>query len=162
MYLPEDCPNAFAIFVDWVYRAALSVLKTAKKEHVVAHVRTLYELYIFAEKLCMNELKNKVMDIQDNSLEAGFLMDGALCPKVHENSPEGSTLRTFCLRAMVYKAFDQQQDRPGVSYVLGPAILDEIHPIVTGYPTFYRSFFSAVEIWLTSLYLPATGVYAVR
>jgi hypothetical protein len=56
----EDSPGAFSLYVDWIYR---STLPTGNTEE---HLHNLYDLYIFAEKLCLVELKDKTMDsIQD-------------------------------------------------------------------------------------------------
>jgi hypothetical protein len=56
----EDSPGAFSLYVDWIYR---STLPTGNTEE---HLHNLYDLYIFAEKLCLLELKDKTMDsIQD-------------------------------------------------------------------------------------------------
>jgi hypothetical protein len=56
MHLPEDDPNAFSLFIDWIYRSKIPARYSKK------HKATLYNLYIFAEKVCLEDLGNAAMD----------------------------------------------------------------------------------------------------
>ncbi|KAE9381266.1 hypothetical protein N431DRAFT_278758, partial [Stipitochalara longipes BDJ] len=60
MYMPDDSAEAFSLFVDWLYRSKIPAGNTEK------HLHNLYDLYILAEKLEIDQLKDKAMDaIQD-------------------------------------------------------------------------------------------------
>lgn len=56
MDLPEETPGLFAIFIDWVDISNLSSIYSQ------AYFCNLFKLYVFAEKTCLNQLANKVMD----------------------------------------------------------------------------------------------------
>jgi len=139
MYLPEDCPTAFSLFVEWMYRSALPAPQTAQYDNVKA----LFELYIFAEKLCMSDLKNKTMDqIQDYSKKFDLQIDSATCLRAYENTPDESPLRIYSLWSMLYKTYSEhKRERPQSLQVLSLENLDEIYPIITASQDFFRDFF---------------------
>jgi hypothetical protein len=56
MHLPEEHPGAFSLSVNWLYRSRATHVNT------VRHWINLFNLYIFAEKLCLNELANRTID----------------------------------------------------------------------------------------------------
>jgi BTB/POZ domain len=56
MTLPADSPEAFDIFVRWIYGSALTPISAD-------HLETHYNLYALAEKLCMEALANQTMDV---------------------------------------------------------------------------------------------------
>jgi hypothetical protein len=101
MYMPEDSPGAFSLFVDWLYRSAIPMTNTE------AHLHNLYDLYIFAEKLCLAELKDQTMDsIQKMATKFDLrdqLITGELLKKVlGETSEPIGGLKRFCLDVMIY------------------------------------------------------------
>jgi hypothetical protein len=48
--MPEDEPGAFSLHIDWIYRS--TVLRRHSKT-VQSHIYNLYDLYIFADKICL-------------------------------------------------------------------------------------------------------------
>lgn len=101
MYMPEDSPGAFSLYVDWLYRSAIPMANTED------HLHNLYELYFLAEKLCLVVLKDKTMDsIQDMALKYGLkdeLITPELITKVLNNtSTRQDRLRSFCVWQMVF------------------------------------------------------------
>ncbi|KAL2072720.1 hypothetical protein VTL71DRAFT_12063 [Oculimacula yallundae] len=108
MYLPEDNPAAFDLYVEWVYR------KQIPAGHSESYLHNLYDLYIMAEKFCNVTLKDIVMDaVQDlakkhDLLDAMFARDQVL--KVFNNtSDEGEGLCLFLIHLICY-AFITRMD----------------------------------------------------
>jgi len=56
MSLPEDNPEAFSLFLDWLYTHTLPICSTE------AQLDDLYRLYFFAEKICQMNLADKAID----------------------------------------------------------------------------------------------------
>ncbi len=68
MYLPDDNPEAFTLFVDWLYRHKIP---SGNSE---SYIHTLYDLYIMANKMCLEDLMDATMDtIQDTAKEHDLL-----------------------------------------------------------------------------------------
>jgi hypothetical protein len=66
-------------------------------------VDDLYELYFFAEKLMLPDLRSRTMDqIQDASRELHLLPNQTTLKKAYEKTPSDSPLRSYCIRGMVY------------------------------------------------------------
>ena len=60
IYLPEDKPGAFSLFVDWIYRRKVPA---GNSDLFLAN---LYDLWLFATKICHTKLADDAMDqIQD-------------------------------------------------------------------------------------------------
>jgi hypothetical protein len=56
MGLPEDEPDVFSIFVHWLYRGSVPSI-TCQKD-----LDNLLSLYIFSEKLCLDDFCDSVLD----------------------------------------------------------------------------------------------------
>ncbi|KAE9381260.1 hypothetical protein N431DRAFT_322954, partial [Stipitochalara longipes BDJ] len=102
MYMSDDSPEAFSLYVDWLYRSSIPIVNTE------AHLRSLYELYLLADKLCLIELKDKTMDtIQDMAVKYDLkdeLIKPILVTKVIQNTlTKMEGLRSFCVHQMVWK-----------------------------------------------------------
>ncbi|KAE8448306.1 hypothetical protein EG329_009550 [Mollisiaceae sp. DMI_Dod_QoI] len=101
IYLAEDPPGAFSIFLDWLYRRAI---RTGNSE---THLHDLFDLYIFSEKTCDDELKDKTMDvIQDMASTLDLQLEivrSDLLDKVIKHLPARVRgLKDFCARLMAY------------------------------------------------------------
>jgi hypothetical protein len=97
--MPEDSPTTFSIFVEWLYQGAIP------NGHSESYVDGLYELYLFAEKICMisPDLENIIMDrIQDISRPNNLLPKPATVRKVFQNAVEYSFLKIYCVQALVF------------------------------------------------------------
>ncbi len=100
IYMPEDSPGAFSLYIDWLYRSHIPL------GHTDEYVYNLYYLYLFAEKLCLSTLKDKTMDrIQDVALEyklSDILFTPELVKKVFNGVLGYEGLPKFCTFAMIY------------------------------------------------------------
>jgi hypothetical protein len=56
--LPEDCPRAFKVFVEWLHLSRMSEVES----YVSRKQNTLLELGIFASKYDIPELQDRAMD----------------------------------------------------------------------------------------------------
>jgi hypothetical protein len=111
MYMPEDEPGAFALSVDYIYR---SKIPTGNTEN---HLNNLYDFYYLAEKLCLTELKDKIMDsIQDMAWKYD-LKDQLVTPKLikramQQVSPVNEGLKHFCIYNMVFVLLSKWHQDP--------------------------------------------------
>jgi hypothetical protein len=111
MYMPEDEPGAFALFVDYIYR---SKIPTGNTEN---HLNNLYDFYYLADKLCLTGLKDKIMDaIQDMAVKYD-LRDQLITHKIIRNamkqaSPTNVGLKCFTIRALVFVYLLRRQKDP--------------------------------------------------
>ncbi|KAI9712190.1 MAG: hypothetical protein M1812_006924 [Candelaria pacifica] len=63
MYLPDDDPDAFELFVNWLYGARLVPIRYFFHHKLVEKdVITLCKLHVLASKLCIEPLMNLVID----------------------------------------------------------------------------------------------------
>jgi hypothetical protein len=108
MDMPEDSAAAFSLFIEWLYHG------TIPNGCTQSYVDSLYDLYIFAEKICMDspELKDNTMDeTQDASRLYNMLPKPAMVRKVFQNTVEGSELKIYCGLALVFYLNKQREDR---------------------------------------------------
>ncbi|KAI9640785.1 hypothetical protein NHQ30_010625 [Ciborinia camelliae] len=102
--MPEDDPKVFELFVHWLYRGTIAEVKSRESEDII----TLFDLYIFAEKLCINELANKTMDALQNMGKESDQLIGIsvdLAAKICGNTSLTSPLRKFCLHSLLHKYY---------------------------------------------------------
>ncbi len=103
MYLPKDDPAAFEIFVNWLYRGSIDKLPTSDDLLLVDKaLKRIVGLYILADKLCINPLKNAAM----NSLQQGSLANNSVLylsyTLIYESTVAGSPLRRFAAKLAVW------------------------------------------------------------
>ena len=111
MYLPDDNPAAFDLYVEWVYR------KRIPSGHTESYLHSLYDLYIMADKFCNIALKDTVMDtIQDLARKHDLfdpIFTKELVDKVFNyTSNETGCLALFLIHLMCY-AFISRMDGKG-------------------------------------------------
>jgi len=101
--MPENEPGTISLYIDWIYRSAVPC---GRSKTVQSHIYNLYDLYIFADKIYLIELKDKVMDtIQDIALQFGMmdiLITPAVVKKVFENTFNYKGLQRFCICLRVH------------------------------------------------------------
>jgi hypothetical protein len=107
MHLPDDDPNAFALFIDWIYRSKIPTMKPEDQATAYRVAITLYNLYIFAGKLCLDDLANATMDEIQKLVDSywypfGLDQHSALISKVYTETPSDSPLRKFCSHIMAF------------------------------------------------------------
>jgi hypothetical protein len=104
MYLPEDDSATFDRIVNWLYRDQLPACpETVKDRYSVSFHRSLIDMFLFAEKHCINVLANRVMDlIQDIRLKENTVPNIEEIRRVYSDSYEKSKLRLFVAAAVCY------------------------------------------------------------
>ncbi|KAL8994561.1 MAG: hypothetical protein Q9169_005503 [Polycauliona sp. 2 TL-2023] len=105
MLLPEAFPATFGHIVQWLYRRKLETLSETKADTGHEHWDRLFRLYLLADKYCITQLKNHVMDLlfkaytKRTTAKSRSKRYGPpsfdLVALVYENSIQGSQLRRF-------------------------------------------------------------------
>jgi len=106
--LPEDHPVGFALYVQWIYRAAIP------DGHSQSYVQGLYNLWIFADKLCLptTALKDTVMDkIQDVSSTYNLEPKADLVRMVFDKTAKRPHLRLFCIDVIAFSLLLKTESR---------------------------------------------------
>ncbi|QSZ35251.1 hypothetical protein DSL72_008120 [Monilinia vaccinii-corymbosi] len=113
MEMPEDDPEAFELFTHWLYRGSVPRPFDADGfDHLVS-------LYVFAEKLCINEVADKTIDA---IISGDYSMQPEMTPKRVEriwlNTLPTSPLRKWCIHALVdklcdFETPDEEKETPG-------------------------------------------------
>ncbi|ESZ89625.1 hypothetical protein SBOR_9992 [Sclerotinia borealis F-4128] len=140
--MPEDEPEVFEHFVHWLYRG--TILKATKDEDF----ERLLDLYIFAEKLCINEFANKTIDaIQDMDLRPNPDITLERVRKMWRNTSTYSPLRTWFIDALVHKAWNDacssEESIPRVDFYI--KTLKEMWEVFKGDCDLCTSFFIAAQ-----------------
>ncbi|PQE12675.1 BTB POZ domain-containing protein [Rutstroemia sp. NJR-2017a BBW] len=93
MHLPEEDPDAFGLFVEWIYQARLPSF------HSLEDSKLFYKLYMFAEKTVQEELANATADILRGA-KYHFIGTKELVfdiiEEVYEKTIDRSPLRKLC------------------------------------------------------------------
>ncbi|KAH9215359.1 hypothetical protein DL95DRAFT_408542 [Leptodontidium sp. 2 PMI_412] len=104
MYLPEDDADAFDSMIVYIYQNLLPVFPNLECDEYLETI--LYPLFALAEKLCLNELANRVMDlIQDTGLNSSLVPGnepGGGNYMIYTLTPVGSKLRVYSVLMQVY------------------------------------------------------------
>jgi hypothetical protein len=109
MYLPEDDPGAFSLFIFWVYRLTIPSLPAAKSS---SYVTDLVHLCILAEKLMLFELLNRATDrLQDTLRELSEHLTKEAVLEVYRKTPSGSRLRRFGVHSLCYEILENRGTR---------------------------------------------------
>jgi hypothetical protein len=104
MYLPEDNPGAFSLFVDWLYRSSLPA------GHPQSYLVNLYHLWIFATKICLTKLADDVMDqIQDTCKKYNQFISDELLKEIWRLTETDSMLRTWAFDLKMYQMFENKK-----------------------------------------------------
>jgi hypothetical protein len=105
IYLPEDEPDAFDLFIQWLYNSRLDCKAFCVEGKSSAEIHepcwtlmsTLISLYILADKICLEELKNTVMDnFKDIGKTHKFTPFAII--RIYAKGPSGSPLRRLAAR----------------------------------------------------------------
>ncbi|PVH85702.1 hypothetical protein DL98DRAFT_583294 [Cadophora sp. DSE1049] len=110
MYLPDDSPAAFDLYVEWVYR------KRVPTGHTESYLHSLYDLYIMADKFCNTVLKDIVMDTIQDLAKKHDLFDPMfpkeLVLKIFEStSNDTGGLALFLVHLMCYAFISRMDDK---------------------------------------------------
>jgi hypothetical protein len=120
MYCPEDHPTAFSYFVNYVYWNVLpkSPQRSAADKKKEEYYDGLSNLFFLAEKLCMNELSNKVMDtIQDHYRVHGLVATCAGLESVYRHTHQNSKFRIYDLLSYMRCQLNQRSTEEDITEV---------------------------------------------
>ncbi|KAF7894599.1 uncharacterized protein EAF01_010049 [Botrytis porri] len=131
MDIPEDDPGVFEYFMHWLYRG------TVPEAKILENFDQLLGVYIFAEKLCVNELANKAID----ALQAISKSDD------FDHTSPTSPLRKWYIHALVYDAWDFEAsvDKNKKVFPLDMAQLVTLWELFKDHQDLYVSFFTQVQ-----------------
>ncbi|KAF7944762.1 uncharacterized protein EAE97_005395 [Botrytis byssoidea] len=100
-FFPEDDPKCFDSFMGWIYFGTLRVLNASTALEKVEYDLNLLSLYSFADKLCLSDLMDLVLDIYKNTYKKSDRFPRvSLVSDVYKMTPADSPLRNFMCRCM--------------------------------------------------------------
>ncbi len=104
MYLPEDCAETFDLFVSWLYRRDLGCIpKSLGTTEATNRIYRFRRLYVLADKLCINTLKNIALDyLQRLYLTANLVPGSDNAYDSYKSTLAGSPLRRFTAQALAW------------------------------------------------------------
>ncbi|KAM3077598.1 hypothetical protein ACMFMG_006934 [Clarireedia jacksonii] len=104
MYLEEESAGAVAIFVEWLYRSRI------RPTTHLRYLHDLFKLYVMAEKICLDELADRVIDAIIRSFydklhyyHLTLEMSSYLWGKTRKGSP----MRKFIVEAIGHGYYDE-------------------------------------------------------
>jgi hypothetical protein len=115
IYFPEEDFATFESFITYLYQDRLPQFFPTQRadKHSFEH-KKLYPLFFLAEKLCINELANRVMDaIQDFGFQLLLTPSRQNIIQVYNNTHQASKLRIYCVLTEAYyqnSAGDNEED----------------------------------------------------
>ncbi|TGO42560.1 hypothetical protein BHYA_0007g00600 [Botrytis hyacinthi] len=98
-FFPEDNPKCFDSFMGWIYFRTLRVLNASTALEKVEYDLSPLSLYSFADKLCLPELMDLVLDTYKNTYKFPRV---SLVSDVYKMTPTDSPLRNFMCQCMYY------------------------------------------------------------
>ncbi|KAH7363923.1 hypothetical protein BKA65DRAFT_472291 [Rhexocercosporidium sp. MPI-PUGE-AT-0058] len=107
MNLPEDDPNAFDFLVVWIYQDRLPKFPSGKFSDDIKgcekYTIVLEDLFFLSEKICLNELCNKIMDAKQDADNISSCIPSPMgIQYVYKNTSKGSKIRLYCAAASFY------------------------------------------------------------
>jgi len=94
--MPEDDPDVFNLFVQWLYAARLCVPDMTKNTATSGPMWTRFKLYCFAEKICLPELMDYTMSsIMSACVRGDKSPSIEVMRMVYGGTKQGSRLRLF-------------------------------------------------------------------
>jgi hypothetical protein len=111
IYLHEDDPKAFGLFIDWIYCKNLycQMHHEDPADITFKHIKDWLSLYIFADKIALQELSEQALE-QYKQCSEGTLPCVSEIQLIYENTPEQSSLREHIVNALVEEFFNQGPD----------------------------------------------------
>jgi hypothetical protein len=108
--LPEDDPDAFGLFLEWVYGGGL-LQPADMKKHTSTNgpIFDRVKLYCFAEKICLDRLVDYTMTSLLSAYSKNKRSPSAMAISyAYEHSSSDSPLRKFALESFVQTAFNKE------------------------------------------------------
>jgi len=137
MNLPEESPDAFGLFVDWLYKGIVPSVPSQK------HLERLFKLYVFAEKLCLIELANKAMDKIKNLSECypSAKTTTAMASYAFQNTFTDSPLRHWAVQDFV-RHLDERR-LPGIP---NARLSEDLNHLCLKNDDFFEGYFSFLRM----------------
>ncbi|KAF7900357.1 uncharacterized protein EAF01_007659 [Botrytis porri] len=102
-FFPEDDPKCFDFFMGWIYFGTLRVINASTALEKVEYDLNLLSLYTFADKLCLPELMDLVLNTYKNTYEKyNRFPRVSLVSDVYQVTPKDSPLRNFMCHCMYF------------------------------------------------------------
>jgi len=109
--LPEDDANAVGCFLEWIYQNDKKIpldFHLPSDDRAIYLKKTLYPAFLFAEKYCIVDFQNAVIDIiQMIHYREETLVDTEDIAAIYHNTREGSKLRLFCVALVAWAICDE-------------------------------------------------------
>jgi len=135
--LPEDDPDAFALFVDWLYTRTISVASVKNPDEGKTAIRALTKLFAFAEKYCLISIADQVMDrIVELGIEFSRLPGDDIVGLGYSTTKLGSRLRLYLSRSYTFHLF-----RNITPSYWTPQRLHDVHQVAVKHPDLLFNFF---------------------
>lgn len=97
MYLPEDNADAFSLLVDFLYRGIVPKI-VGKFDPHKSSISPLRFFYFLAEKLCMSDLMDRIIDeISKYCAQEGMKLGDQAIRVIYANTHDKSKLRAYCV-----------------------------------------------------------------
>lgn len=97
--LPEDDPNIFSIYQQWLYTSLVHTRYHVALSTIDDEYRTLVKAYILGEKVMDSNFKDSLADAIIEKLRSLRKFDTSLTSLVFDNTPPASPLRRLWLDA---------------------------------------------------------------
>jgi len=104
MYLPAEDIGAFDSFITYLYQDRLPRFDNmGGLKSIDFEAEKFYPLFFLAEKFCLNELANRIMDaIQNYGFQHEKIPSCKDITEIYEYTHETSKLRTYCVLMRLY------------------------------------------------------------
>ena len=101
--MPEDDPDVFDMFVQWVYERRLDTADMTKHTPKSGPLGLRFKLYCFAEEICLNDLMDyTISSFMSNYTKHVKSASVHVMSLAYEGTSKGSKLRLFIAHELVY------------------------------------------------------------
>ncbi|CAL3961981.1 hypothetical protein PZA11_000724 [Diplocarpon coronariae] len=140
LYLPEDSPDVFVLFVEWLYR------DTVRDCISPWEFFSLHNFYIFAEKICEQHLANLIIDAIRGTLHSYTpTFVPALTGYIYARTAEKSPLRKLSLQHFVWSSWALDDDTSSRNHIPGRKSLERFYSILARDEDLFVDFFGAIN-----------------
>jgi hypothetical protein len=96
IYFPEDVPEAFDLFVRWLYTSELDNADSITDEKLLNYAH----LYVLADKVCLGQLQNAAIDRNISWAGISFFSPSFI-KSVYEMTPQDSVMRALMVDEVI-------------------------------------------------------------
>lgn len=106
MKLEDTCPEAFGIFVNWLYTQDIE-----NNKGELPSCENLMNLWLLADLVLVPRLQNETIDKLDEARRLRGRLPSMLLARVYEHTTKGCPLRTYIIRTWPRKKIMLDEDR---------------------------------------------------